>query len=191
VRFLVKEVFQIPNRASIRPSLMIPRSFILLAACCSLLTRTSAVNVFSIVVRRILGLNDDGHSMASSSGEAMLVVGAGFGRTGTESLCAALTQMGFKTYHGSKALSHAHLPLWNSYFAALTSDTPDIRVFDALEKEGFNGEQICFCSQLRLTKLRFLRLLQISWMLCVLSWFLSFLWQPLPTFQQAYRLKPS
>ena len=121
---------------------MITLSRFAFLACCGFLVQPGfTVDVFSIVARRVMGLNDGLHATAASAGEAMLVVGAGFGRTGTESLCAALTAMGFKTYHGSKAVRHAHLPLWNAFFGAqLSSEAPDLRVFDALEKEGFNGE---------------------------------------------------
>lgn len=144
----MRRCFKFRVEQAISSSNMSPRAAVALMACFSLVTPpTLAVNVLSIVARRVLGLNDDSYSQASVSGEAMLVVGAGFGRTGTESLCAALSQLGFKTYHGSKALRHAHLPLWNNYFASLTSESPDSSVFDALENEGFNGKPIpiaCF-----------------------------------------------
>lgn len=71
----------------------------------------------------------------------------GFGRTGTESLCEAFTLLGYKTYHGTKALLHGHLPLWNLWYDKEDNhndnDNPNKykkdAIFDILGKEGFNA----------------------------------------------------
>jgi hypothetical protein len=92
---------------------------------------SNGVDISTMVKRRLLGLTDggDGHQM-----EKMQVIGAGFGRTGTESLCAALTMLGYKTYHGTKAIRFGHLPAWNDFL-----ENGNVEVFNALEKEGFNA----------------------------------------------------
>ena len=90
----------------------------------------NGIEVMSIVLRRLLGLTDG----AGASDQSMLVIGAGFGRTGTESLCAALTRLGFKTYHGSKVARYGHLPQWNRWF-----DAGDPAIFGSLRREGFNA----------------------------------------------------
>jgi len=94
-------------------------------------TGVHGVDVMDLVKRRLAGLSD-GSSL--DLGEPMQVIGAGFGRTGTESLCAALTELGYKTYHGTKAIRYAHLPQWNAFF-----DQEDDKVFSSLEAEGFNA----------------------------------------------------
>jgi hypothetical protein len=52
------------------------------------------------------------------------LIGAGFGRTGTTSLKAALEELGFaKCYHMIEVLSHpAHAPLWAAALAGQPSD---------------------------------------------------------------------
>lgn len=103
----------------------------LLTAIVALVGSSHAVEVMTMVRRRLLGLKDGGGGIES---EKMQVIGAGFGRTGTESLCSALTTLGYKTYHGTKAIRYGHLPGWNSFFA-----TGDDNVLEELEKEGFNA----------------------------------------------------
>lgn len=93
--------------------------------------QSHGVDVMSIVNRRLLGLTDGGGNQIP---EKIQVIGAGFGRTGTESLCSALTVLGFNTYHGTKALRYGHLKLWNEWF-----ETGSEAVFDALSTEGFNA----------------------------------------------------
>lgn len=95
------------------------------------LHQSHGVDVMSIVHRRLLGLRDGGGNQVP---EKMQVIGAGFGRTGTESLCSALTVLGFNTYHGTKALRYGHLKLWNDWF-----DSGSEAVFEALSREGFNA----------------------------------------------------
>lgn len=56
------------------------------------------------------------------------LIGAGFGRTGTTSLKAALEELGFaKCYHMIEVITHpAHVPIWT---AALASKPPDWQAF--------------------------------------------------------------
>ena len=106
----------------------VARLFFVVACCVSC---ASAVELMAIIRRRLLGLTDGG---GVGEEQPMRVIGAGFGRTGTESLCAALTRIGFKTYHGTKAVRHGHLPQWNAWY-----DRGDPRIFGSLRAEGFNA----------------------------------------------------
>jgi hypothetical protein len=91
----------------------------------------NAVDLMTIVRRRILGLSD---GKPRKDPEGMLVIGAGFGRTGTESLCAALTKLGYFTYHGTKAVRYGHLPSWNSFFQHGSEN-----ILNTIAFEGFNA----------------------------------------------------
>jgi hypothetical protein len=54
------------------------------------------------------------------------LIGAGFGRTGTTSIKAALEELGFgKCYHMSEVISHpAHVPVWTAALAGKSPDWP-------------------------------------------------------------------
>ena len=44
--------------------------------------------------------------------EQIKVIGAGFGRTGTNSLRVALNELGYKTYHMFEVFKHSDYNLW-------------------------------------------------------------------------------
>jgi hypothetical protein len=92
-----------------------------------------AVELMKIVSKSLLSLYDGGIELEIK--ENMMVIGAGFGRTGTESLCEAFSLLGYKTYHGTKAMLHGHLPLWNEWYSEKHND----EIFSVLQKEGFNA----------------------------------------------------
>jgi len=93
------------------------------------------VELMKIVSKILLSLYDGGSfSLEDSPKTKMYVIGAGFGRTGTESLCAAFTSLGFKTYHGTKALLYGHLPHWNEWYSKQND-----HIFELLQNEGFDA----------------------------------------------------
>lgn len=54
------------------------------------------------------------------------LIGAGFGRTGTTSIKAALEELGFtKCYHMIEVITHpAHVPIWSAALAGKSTDWP-------------------------------------------------------------------
>ena len=48
--------------------------------------------------------------MATQSDEQIKVIGAGFGRTGTDSLRIALNELGLKCYHMHELMAHVGSP---------------------------------------------------------------------------------
>lgn len=82
--------------------------------------------------------------------EGMRVIGAGLGRTGTTSLEAALTHLGYKPYHMKTAMStEGHLELWQLYMQAVKAEqasegsdavvTATDAVIDAIIRDGFDA----------------------------------------------------
>jgi hypothetical protein len=57
-------------------------------------------------------LNNTPIQMGSNNDEQIQVIGAGFGRTGTNSLKVALDLLGYNTYHMKENFKHGHFKFW-------------------------------------------------------------------------------
>lgn len=79
----------------------------------------------------------------ASKGEPapMKVIGAGFGRTGSNSLMIALEQLGYKTYHMEKAMKEDHIDDWSLIHAGegKQDDSAFERVLDAISTAGYTA----------------------------------------------------
>lgn len=74
-----------------------------------------------------------------SEPQKILLIGAGYGRTGTSSLVQALAQVGLKSYHMKEGVfeTPGHLDLWHE-FLVQKSITID-QVIDRITQDGFNA----------------------------------------------------
>lgn len=83
------------------------------------------------------------HVMVCGSPQTMRVIGAGLGRTGTNSLKMALDRLGFKTYHMDQVLSKpGHLQQWAAMVGdGVTDPSPESveRLLDFVAAEGYNA----------------------------------------------------
>jgi hypothetical protein len=72
-------------------------------------------------------------------GGKISVIGAGHGRSGTSSLVRALSRLGLKSYHMVEGAmeSPGHLDLWHKYYVKRSISID--RVFDRIERDGFNA----------------------------------------------------
>lgn len=88
---------------------------------------------------------------SAAAGVDVQVIGAGFGRTGTDSLRRALDMLGYKTYHMTENVKSGHMDLWNEL--ALRPDVPGARpgtrsaadadkVLDVLAADGYTASTL-------------------------------------------------
>lgn len=74
--------------------------------------------------------------------QTLQVIGAGLGRTGTESMRMALDRLGYHTYHMFRNVQERHSPLWaavgDDVHGGLTGAAADA-VIDAMEAAGYNA----------------------------------------------------
>mmetsp|Transcript_35933 Transcript_35933/g.82129 ORF Transcript_35933/g.82129 Transcript_35933/m.82129 type:complete len:265 (+) Transcript_35933:103-897(+) len=71
----------------------------------------------------------------------MQVIGAGFGRTGTNSLRMALNQLGYKTYHMEEAFPNGHIREWAKLYRPEGGTDPVAAeaVLDLVADAGYNA----------------------------------------------------
>lgn len=89
-----------------------------------------------------------GRTKATSDPVPMKVIGAGLGRTGSNSLMIALDQLGYKTYHMERAMENNHLPDWGRVMTPGHQDDKELdAVLDKIAAEGFTaGLDFPICS---------------------------------------------
>jgi hypothetical protein len=86
------------------------------------------------MLKTFLGLQED---TAQQAPQDLLLIGPGFGRTGTSSFMTALNRIGLKSYHMSAVMrTPGHLQMWTDYMQnkIFAKD-----VMDALSTAGFNA----------------------------------------------------
>ena len=78
----------------------------------------------------------------------MKEIGAGLGRTGSNSLMIALDKLGYKTYHMERAMENNHLPDWGRVMIPGHQDDNELdAVLDKIAAEGFTaGVDFPICS---------------------------------------------
>ena len=100
-------------------------------------------------VRRLGGILFKGAAReipTSAAREPMHIIGAGFGRTGTASLMAALKQLGLKVYHMREGvIEGGQLPLWVDHVNAREANDAGAiarstaALLEAMSADGFNA----------------------------------------------------
>lgn len=86
------------------------------------------------MLKTFLGLQED---TAQQAPQDLLLIGPGFGRTGTSSFMTALGRIGLKSYHMSAVMrTPGHLQMWTDYIQGRISVND---VIDALSTAGFNA----------------------------------------------------
>jgi hypothetical protein len=65
----------------------------------------------------------------------LIVIGAGWGRTGTHSLYEALTMLGFKTYHMVENFKNQDVAFWTKKF----KDPNSVGIHEVLGKKGYDA----------------------------------------------------
>lgn len=101
--------------------------------------------IFSAMLNRMLGTHTELHSEP----QRMIVLGAGFGRTGTSSLLSALEKLGLRAYHMREGVvrTPGHAVLWADLArldsSAKTNSTAIQetrgRLFELMARDGFNA----------------------------------------------------
>jgi len=92
---------------------------------------------FSTFFKVLFGFSQENSSQQS---ETMLVIGPGFGRTGTSSFIAAMNRIGLKSYHMSAvSKTPGHLDLWLEYTQALEEGNPAKKADEIMHSMSTNG----------------------------------------------------